>query len=365
MSYEEKLAKLLCDYSLKVKKGDLVEVRGEISAEPLIKACYVYLIKLGAYPIVKMSFPEQMYYFYKYAEKEQLEFIPEVSLTTAKTIDGLIVIDSEINTKQLTNVDSTKVAINRKATRILKDILFEREAKGEFKWVLAPYPTYSMAQDAEMSFEEYKNFVFGACKLNEKDPVRVWEEVSSFQEKIVELLTGGKELKILGKHTELILKVDGRKWINCNGSHNMPDGEVFTSPVEDSAEGVIFFDVPTTFMGVEVQNVTLYFEGGRVVKATAEKGEGFLNKMLDTDEGSRFIGEIAFGLNDSINKPTKNILFDEKIGKTIHLAVGSSYPEAGGKNKSGLHWDLIKKMDNGSEVYLDGVLVYKDGKFVF
>lgn len=364
ITYEEKLAKLLCDYSLKVKKGDVVEIRGESCAEPLIRACYVYLLKIGAYPIVKMSFPEQMYYFYKYAEKEQLEFIPEVSKTAAETIDALIAIDSETNTRQLTNVDSKKVAINRKATRILKDIMFEREAKGEFKWVLAPYPTPSMAQDAEMSFEEYKDFVFNACKLNYDDPVKEWEKVSEFQGKIVNLLTGKKELVIKGFKTELKLNVDGRKWINCNGSHNMPDGEVFTSPVEDSAQGVIFFDVPTAFMGVEVQDIELHFEKGKVVKATAKKGEEFLNRMLESDEGAKYVGEIAFGLNDDIVKPSKNILFDEKIGKTMHLAVGSSYPEAGGKNKSGLHWDLIKRMDNGGEVYVDGELVYKDGKFL-
>ena len=364
LSYEEKLAKLLCEYSLKVKKGDVVEIRGEVCAEPLIKACYVHLLKLGAYPIVKMSFAEQMYYFYKYAEKEQLEYIPEVSRVTAETINGLIVIDSEINTKSLTGIDSQKVALNRKATRVLKDIMFEREAKGEFRWVLAPYPTFAMAQDAEMSFEEYKNFVFRACKLHETDPVIAWQEVSEFQQKIVDLLKGTKELKIIGKNTDLSLRVEGRKWINCDGSHNMPDGEVFTSPVEDSANGVIFFDVPTSFMGVEVRNVILTFENGKVVEAKAEKGEDFLVKMLDTDEGARLVGEIAFGLNEDIDRPSKNILFDEKIGKTMHLAVGSSYPEAGGKNKSGLHWDLIKRMDNGAKVYVDGKLIYENGKFL-
>lgn len=364
MYFEKKMADLLCEYSLDLKKGDTVEIRGEIAAEPLIKACYIKLLEMGCYPVVRMSFAEQLYAFYKHAGKEQLEFIPEAHMTAAKTVNAMINIDCEINTKQLTGVDSGKIATNRKALSVLKDIMFDREAKGDFCWVIAPYPTSAMAQDAEMSFDEYAEFVFGACKLNESNPVKLWETVSSYQEKIVNLLSGFKELRITGKSTDLTLNVEGRKWINCNGSHNMPDGEVFTSPVEDSATGEMFFDVPTSFMGVSAKNVHLFFENGKVVKAMAEKGESFLNKMLDTDKGARVVGEIAFGLNNAIKKATGNILFDEKIGKSMHLAVGSSYPEAGGKNKSGLHWDLIKDMRKDAAVYADGKKIYENGKFI-
>lgn len=363
MFFEDKLAALLCEYSLKIKKNDIVEIRGESCAEPLIKACYKKLLEMGAYPLVKMSFKEQMSYFYKYAGEEQLKMIPDSVITSAKTHTALINIDSEVNTKQLSNADKSKIALNRNAIRMLKDIMFDREAKGEFRWVIAPYPTSAMAQDAEMDMEEYSKFVFSACKLYEDNPVKAWENVKCYQENIVKILTGTKQIKILGVKTDLTLNVDGRKWINCCGSHNMPDGEVFTSPIEDSAEGEIYFDMPTSFMGVEVQGAHLKFENGKVIHSSAGKNGDFLAKMLETDEGARFVGEIAFGLNESIKSPSKNILFDEKIGRSIHLAVGSSYPEAGGKNKSGLHWDLIKSMKNG-EVFADGKLIYKNGGFL-
>lgn len=362
--FEEKLAKLVCDYSLKIKEGDIVEIRGESCAEPFIKVLYRYILTKKGYPLVRMSFNEQLYTFYKYADNKILEMLPEILLTTSKTLNALIHIDSEANTKHLSNVDPAKVALHKKTTKVLKDIMFEREAKGEFRWVIAPYPTFAMAQDAEMSLDDYSEFIKMACKLDEEDPVEAWEKVNRYQEQVVDILTGTSELRIVGKNTELKLKTEGRKWINCSGRHNLPDGEVFTSPIEDSVNGEIYFDIPTSFMGVEVCGVHLTFENGKVIKASAEKGDDFLQKMLDTDEGSRFVGEIAFGLNESISHPSKNILFDEKIGRSIHLAIGSSYPEAGGKNQSGLHWDLIKDMKNGGEVYKDGKLIYRDGKFL-
>lgn len=363
MFYEEKLARLVCEYSLEIKENQIVEIRGEVCAEPLIKALYKEILLKGAYPIVKMSFSEQLSYFYKYANENQLRLIPESVMTGAKTHHALIYIDSESNTKQLSLVDKQKVAVNKSATKILKDIMFEREAKGEFRWTIAPYPTSSMAQDAEMDIESYSQFVFDACKLNEDDPVLAWKRVKNYQEGIVERLSGAKSIRIVGEKTDLTLNVEGRMWINCCGKHNMPDGEVFTSPVESSATGFIYFDLPTSFLGVEVQGVLLKFENGKVIDAKAEKNEDFLIKMLETDEGAKYVGEIAFGLNDNIKFPTKNILFDEKIGETIHLAIGSSYPEAGGKNKSGLHWDLIKSMKDG-EVYSDNKLIYKNGRFI-
>ncbi len=238
----------------------------------------------------------------------------------------------------------------------------DREQKGEFRWSLCPYPTAAMAQDAEMSLDEYTEFVFRACRLHEDDPVAAWRAVDEYQQKVTGLLDGTKELRIVGNKTDITFNVSGRKWINCNGHHNMPDGEVFTSPVEDGVNGTIYFDVPTSYMGVEAGGITLKIEKGKIMEAYAEKGNDFLQSVLETDEGSRFIGEIAFGLNESITKPTKNILFDEKIGRTIHMAVGASYPEAGGKNKSGIHWDMIKAMEDG-KAYLDGRLVFENGRF--
>lgn len=363
-SYVEKLAKLITSYSLGLKKGDVVYLKSETSAEPLLKAFYKEIVKLGAHPVLALFLPESSEYMAKYGTTEQLTFLPAFELERAKTMTAYIYIDSSINVKSLTNADHTKLAMMKKAGLPIREIMNERETAGLFRWSLCPYPNYSMAQEAEMSLDEYSDFVYEACKLNEPDPVAAWKKVEKEQDTIKKLMDGSKAIHIKGEKTDLKLRVEGRIWENCCGYRNMPDGEVFTSPVENSAEGTIFFDIPTTFNGVEARNVFLRFEKGIVVEAKAEKGEDFLHKMLQTDEGAKYVGEIAFGLNDNIQKPTKNILFDEKIGKSMHLAIGASYPDVGGKNKSALHWDLIKDMRNGGTVEADGVLVYKNGKHI-
>ncbi len=364
ISYEERLAKLITCHSLNLKKGDIVQIKAETTAEPLIKAMYKEVIKLGAYPFLRLFLPESQEYMAKYGADHQLTYLPEFELKQAEIMTAYIYIDSTINTKSLTNADHSKIALMRKTAMPIREIMNKRELEGKFRWSLCPYPNQSMAQDADMSFDEYAEFVYNACKLNEENPVVAWQQVEKEQETIANRMNGTKSIHIKGKDTDLKLKVDGRKWENCCGYRNMPDGEVFTSPMEDSAEGYILFDIPTTYNGVEAKNVFLRFEKGKVVEAKAEKGEDYLHKMLDMDEGSRFVGEIAFGLNDNIQIPTKNILFDEKIGKSIHLAIGASYQEVGGKNISALHWDLIKDMKNGGIVYADDILIYKDGKHI-
>ncbi|NPA15200.1 MAG: aminopeptidase [Deferribacteres bacterium] len=359
----KKWAELLVRYSLEIKEKEIVLIRGTPNCQPLVKACYEEVLKAGAYPMVRLSFDGQSYIFYKLAEEHQLTHISEIDRVTAKTIHGLISIIGESNTKELTNIPHEKIAKSRAAYRQIRDILDERELKGEFRWVLTAYPTTGLAQDAEMSTEEFEEFVYEACGLNHEDPVAYWKGVAEEQQRIVDYLNGVKTLRYVGRETELTVSVEGRKWINCKGERNMPDGEVFTSPVEDSAEGHIYFDFPAVYSGVEVIGVRLKFEKGKIVEAKAEKGEEFLNKMLDTDEGARYLGEVAFGLNRGIKRFTKDILFDEKIGGTIHMAAGAAYPETGGKNKSGLHWDFIKSMRDG-EVYADGKLIYKNGEFL-
>lgn len=362
MSLEKKLAKLICEYSLSLRKGDILLIRAETVSEPLIKEIYAKTLETGAYPVLRMAFSGQQSVFYKHAQKDQLEFIPQSVWADTHNVTASIYIDATDNTKQLTGADKSKIAVYAKSYAKVREVLMDREQKGEFRWSLCPYPTAAMAQDAEMSLDEYTEFVYRACRLHEDDPVAAWKAVDEYQQKIAGLLNGTKELRIVGNKTDITFNVDGRKWINCNGHHNMPDGEVFTSPVEDGVNGTIHFDVPTSYMGVEAGGITLKIEKGKIMEAHAEKGNDFLQSVLETDEGSRFIGEIAFGLNESITKPTKNILFDEKIGRTIHMAVGASYPEAGGKNKSGIHWDMIKAMEDG-KAYIDGKLVFENGRF--
>jgi len=359
----EKLARLLVEYSVGIKEKDVVLIRASTQAEPLVRACFLEVIKKGAYPLVRLLFEGQNYLFYTHASEDQLTFISNVERATAREINALIAILSENNTRELTNVPAENVAKSKAAYREIRDILDEREMKGEFRWVLAPYPTNAFAQDAEMSLFEYEDFLFSACGVNQEDPVSYWKDISKKQEEIKKRLQGVKTLRFVGPETDLVLSVEGRKWINCDGKRNMPDGEVFTSPVETSVNGHIYFDYPACYSGVEVQGVRLVFKDGKIVEAHADKGEEFLVKLLDTDEGSRYLGEVAFGLNEGIKQFTKNILFDEKLGGTIHMAAGAAYPETGGKNKSGLHWDFIKGMKEG-KVYADGVLIYKNGKFI-
>ncbi len=360
----DRLAELMVSYSLEVKKGDVVMVRGGEESIPLVKACFERILKAGGHPVVRIGFSGQEYLFYRHATEEQLGFVGEIDRVTAKSINGLIAILSSTNTKELTGIDPKKMAVARAAQREIREILDERELKGEFAWVLAPYPTAAYAQDAELSLEEYQDFLFESCGVTQDDPVGYWRSVSAEQEKLCRRLEEVETLRYLGEDTDLTLSVKGRKWISCDGKRNIPDGEVFTSPVKESVEGTIYFDYPACYSGVEVHGVRLRFEGGRIVDAHADKGEDFLNKMLDTDENSRFLGEVAFGMNHGIRRFTKNILFDEKIGGTIHMAAGAAYPETGGKNPSGLHWDFIKGMKEG-EVYADGKLIYKGGGFIW
>ena len=363
-SYETKLAKLILKYSLNIVKDDIVLIKSETIGEPLVREFVKEIIILGAHPIVRFHIPEHKEYLVKYGKESQLTFLPYFELQQTEAITAYIYIDCLSNARSLSRSDPKKLAMIQRTGIKLREIMNKREAEGKFRWSICPYPTNSMAQDADMSFTDYSDFVFEACKLNDANPVLSWKKVEAEQKKIVKKLTGSKELLIVGKDTELKLSVKDRLWINCCGHRNMPDGEVFTSPIETSANGEILFDIPTTYNGVEAEDVRLTFKDGVIVKSSAKKGEKFLKKMIEMDEGSNKVGEIAFGLNDCIKDASKNILFDEKIGRSMHLAIGSSYEEALGKNKSALHWDLIKDMRKGSKVYIDGKMIYKDGKFI-
>ncbi|MCE7908504.1 MAG: hypothetical protein DYH02_09095 [Candidatus Omnitrophica bacterium COP1] len=250
-----------------------------------------------------------------------------------------------------------------KGVKPLRDILHHRMSDGSLRWCLTLFPTEAYAQDAEMSLTEFEDFVYRACHVDLQDPVAAWKKVQRNQEKMVQFLNGTKKIRIVAKDTDLSFSVQGRTWINCCGTENMPDGEVFTGPVENSAEGTILYSFPACHNGREIENVHLTFKKGKVIQAHASKNEDYLNKMLDLDEGARYLGEFAFATNRGIQRFTRNILFDEKIGGTVHLALGASYPESGGVNKSVLHWDMICDLRKAGKVYVDGKLFLKDGEF--
>jgi aminopeptidase len=232
------------------------------------------------------------------------------------------------------------------------------------KWVGCQYPTLAAAQDATMSLSEYEDFVFRACRVDRKDPVAEWKKMSAYNARLIKYLAGKDEIRIVAKDTDLRYRVAGRKWINCDGKNNFPDGEVFTAPIENSAEGHIRFTYPAEYSGREAEDVRIEFKNGKAVSARAVRGEEFLNAMLDTDKGARYLGEVAIGTNFGIAKYTRNTLFDEKIGGTVHMALGESYPESGGKNNSGIHWDMVCDLRDGGELYADGQLFMKNGRFL-
>jgi aminopeptidase len=357
------MAKVLCEYSSKMKENDKVLIVGTTLAVPLVEAVYRESLIKGAHPEVSLSTDNQESLFFKYAEDHQLEFASPFKKYYMENLDVIISIVADYNSRHMTNVEPEKIAKRSKAQEGIYNIISRRAHEGSLNWTLTLHPTHALAQEASMSLLDYEDFVYGACLIDFPDPIAQWKKLSRDQERIVEYLNEKSLLHITGKDTDLRMKIKGRTWINSDGHRNFPSGEVFTGPVEDSAEGVIRFTYPGIYHGKEVEDITLTFEKGQVVKASAKKGESFLQEMLALDEGARKVGEIALGTNYGITTFTKNILFDEKIGGTLHLALGRSIPDSGGQNSSAIHWDLIKDMKDGS-ITADGELFYENGKLL-
>ena len=360
----EKLADLLVNYSVAVRPGDKVLVNGTSLAEPLLKAVYARVLRSGGHPLLMVSPQGADELLFRYASDEQLKHVPEPLKLVTETYDVRISIWREENTKALSSVNPTKMVLHKQARTGLMKTMLRRSASGELRWTVALFPTNACAQDAEMSLSEYEDFVYGACLPDMDDPVGYWRRFSARQQKIVDWLKGKKQVHIIGPETNLHLSIAGRSFINCDGHFNVPDGEVFTGPVEDSVKGHVYFSYPAIYGGREVTGVRLWFESGRVVKASAEKNEEFLLKTLDTDDGAKRVGEFAIGTNEGITRFTRQILFDEKINGSFHMALGAGYPESGSKNESGLHWDMVCDLRQGGEIRVDDELLYKDGKFV-
>lgn len=363
MDIWQKYAQVLVDYSTNVQKAQVVLIRSTEMATPLVKRVYEEVLKKGGYPLLRLTLDGLAEAYYKYASDEQLEYIDEFTRNEYEKADVFISIGAPHNLKNLVNTPAEKLSRRSKANKVLMTKFLQRAASKELSWVGCDFPTNALAQEARMSLEEYSDFLFNACYLHDDDPIARWNDIRASQDKIIEKIQGVKKIRVVGDQTDLTLSVDGRKWINCCGENNFPDGEIFTSPMEDSANGIVYFDMPAIYRGSEADKIRLEFKDGKVVQATAEKGEEFFLSMINQDEGARYLGEFAIGTNDRIQKITGNILFDEKIGGSIHMALGASYPETGGKNESGLHWDLIKNMKNGGQIYADDRLIYENGVF--
>lgn len=358
----EKLAKVLLQYSVELKPKELFRIRGEFQAAPLVKALYKEALLMGAHPYVDIDLPDTQEIFFKYANDEQLKTIPVLREYEVDQMDAYISIWGNANTKYLSGADPKKQQLWAQTTRPLMEKFFKKMADRKIKWCGTQFPTQAHAQDAEMSLDDYTEFVFNAGHLHEDDPVAYWKSVEAEQDRLVKILNEIEQLHIRADGTDIKMITKGRKWINCCGQENFPDGEIFTGPIEDTAEGEIRFSYPAFYQGREVEGVSLKFKDGVAQEAKAGKNEEFLLSMLDMDEGGRRIGEIAIGTNYEIQKFTKNTLFDEKIGGTCHMALGASIPESGGVNKSGFHWDMVCDLHQG-EILADGKVIYRNGKF--
>ncbi len=359
----KKLADVLVNYSVGIKSGDWLMLSGNTVAEPLINEVYRFAIKAGA-NISLQLFTDTTYEVYlKEASDDQLNWVSPTSKMLYEKANALISIDGSSNTRSLTSIDPKKQQTRAIATRELFETYIERGAKKDLRWVGTRYPCPSFAQEADMSLSDYEDFVYAACYCDKKDPIAEWKKVHDEQQKVVDWLKGKKIVTVKSPNADLTLSIEGRTFVNADGKNNMPSGEVFTGPVEDSCNGWVEFTYPAITGGREVEGVRLEFKDGKVVKATAEKNEEYLLSQLDSDEGARYLGEFAIGTNFGIKKFTKSILFDEKIGGSFHMAVGAGFPETGSKNKSAIHWDFICDIQKDSEIRVDGDLLYKNGKF--
>jgi aminopeptidase len=357
-------AKALVDYSLSIKPGETMAILATPEALPLVEAVYHEVLHAGAHPLPMITVERLEELLLREGSDTQLTWTSPLQTAIAEQIDARLHILSSNNTKALSNIDPARAALHRQASRATSQQVRQREQQGRFRWSLTLYPTMAYAQDSHMSLHDFEEFVFDVCFLNDPDPVARWRDLSLQQQRYVDWLKGRKRVHILGDGTDLTLSIEGRIFINSDGKRNFPSGEFFTGPVEDSANGVIQYAIPSTYDGRAVEGIRLVFRDGKVIEASARQGQDYLLQMLELDPGARYLGEFAFGNNMRITHGTQNILFDEKMGGTVHLALGNSYPETGGLNLSSLHWDMICDLRTQGEVWVDDTLFLKDGKIV-
>jgi len=353
--YTVKHAALLVDYCLEVERGQRALVQSSTLALPLVEALYRAILERGAEPILNLEYPDQSADYVRLADPDLLERVHPTRLQELERVHSSL----RILTPHLgTAAPAERVQRFRLASSALAEI---RRHK---RWSLTLFPTQTGAELAEMPYADYADFVARAMFLDCSDPIAKWLEVREFQAGLVERLSRAREVRLVSLETDVKMQTDSRVWRNSDGLRNMPSGEVFTSPLEDSANGTIFFDVPTMYGGQKVSNIRLELVNGKITRASAEEGNDVLQAALETDPGARFLGEIGIGSNYEIQRPTREILFDEKIGGTVHLAVGSSYRECGGLNESAIHWDMICDLRKGGEIWLDGEIFQRNGVFV-
>lgn len=359
----EKYAHVLVHYSLFLKPGEKLFVQTTTLAEPLVKELYRAATRAGAIMEVFFEFEDQGKILAQEGSEQQLTYTSPFKQHAFEHYDAYLHIMAPYNLMGMQQADPEKLKQMKQASKPYMKVYNERTGNGTMRRSLCLYPTHASAQAAGMSLDDYQDFVFGACHLFAEDPEAEWLKIRHFQQRIVDHLNTVHTVRYVNDRTDISFVTQGRTWINSDGKANMPSGEVFTSPVEDSVNGYVHFDYPSIYQGHEVQGITLHVEGGEVKQWEAVHGGKFLDSIF-AEPGARFFGEAAIGCNYGIQTPTKNILFDEKMGGTIHMAIGQSYLQAGGKNESTVHWDMIADMTNSGRIFTDGTLIYENGKFL-
>lgn len=364
----DKWAEVLVTFSLAVKKGQTVLISGDLEAMPLLEAAYERLILAGAKVeliVLQRSLSE---FLLKHGSDEQIAFTPIARMAAVNAYDFYLYIGASSNSKMLSQVNPKKQSLAAAGNKPITDTILGRSAKGEMQWCYTIYPTPAAAQDAEMGTTEFEKFVLNAGFLQDNNPAASWQTLEKKQDHLIQFLEQRKELRFQNyQGTDLRVNIEGMKWVNCCGRVNFPDGEVFTGPnlkaLDGGVNGVARYSLPTIYRNVEIHDIELVFKNGAVTQAKASKNEAFLLEMISQDAGAKFVGEIAIGTNYHIQKCIKNILFDEKIGGTFHLALGKGYPETGNTNESALHWDIIFDLRQGGTIYADDTLIVENGKF--
>ena len=359
-----RLARVVVLHSLAVIDGDLLQVVANLVAAPLVHEVYREALLAGAHPVVRFGSETADELLYRHGSDEQLRFISPMDRVEAEKVTARLFIKATQHAKVLTHSDPAKVALRGQAQAEVRNRIFERAAAGQARWCVTTFPTEAGAKDAELSLREFEDLVYRACKVDEQDPVAAWEAVGAEQQRLADLLSAKQTIRLVAPDTDLTYRCQGRPWTSCAGKRNLPDGEIFTSPHEADTEGHIRFTTPAVYGGREIDDVCLVFRQGRVVEATATKGQALLESLLDTDEGARRLGEAAFGLNYDHQRLCGDVLLDEKVGGTIHLGLGWANPAFGGTNQSKLALYLVCDLRRGGRAYADGQLIYSDGRFV-
>jgi len=360
----QKMARVLAEYSLALRPGDLVMIQAGDVAGPLVREVFYEALLAGSHPYVKATFDGLAEILYKTASEDQLAYISDVQKLEIETLHAALTILGTRNTRNLAGVDPARITVQKRAGLPLTRRLLERIGAGELRWCVTHFPTDAAAQEAGMSLPDFEDFLFAACGLDRDDPVAFWRDLEQAQARWISFLQGIKTLRVTGPDTDLEMRVEGRTWISRAGRETFPDGEIYTSPVEDSVRGQIRFSFPAEFQGREVEDVRLTFQDGQVTRAEASRGLDWLRAVIESDPGASVAGKFAFGTNPGLTRFLRNPLFDDKMGGTMRLGLGASPPGTGGQNASGIHWDLRRDLRPGGEVLADGQVFYRDGQFL-